>query len=71
MGSPAFSQVVAAGSDVCCTYRVYGRLLLLQTVCPVAGRAVAAGKSSFFIYSLMKMKKDKGRAGMPESRETR
>ena len=25
-----------------------GRLLLLQTVCPVAGRAVAAGKSSFF-----------------------
>jgi len=49
-----------------------GRLLLLQTVCPVAGRAVVAGKSSFFIYSLMKlMKKDKGRDGMPESREIR
>ena len=37
MGSPAFAQVVATESDVCCT-EFLGRL---QTVCPVAGCAVA------------------------------
>ena len=30
-----------------------GRLLLLQTVCPVAGRAVAAGKSSSFVIYIV------------------
>ena len=50
LAAMAFAQAVATGSDVCCK-KFLGRLLLLPTVCPVACRAVAAGKSgSFFIY---------------------